>query len=154
MKITIKFVKYQNSSILKEKHFYWIYFPLLCIIKKFLSVLGALKSGLLLHYSHKLLHFIYMYIYIYIFISYIYTHQGIYICNLISHSIEFERSGYYKSELIFCWNEMRKWKFKKFVLLGKFSRDSLLAPEINQPASVYFLHLSEPQNENWSHCHR
>lgn len=24
-------------------------------------------------------------------------------CNLISHSIEFERSGHYKGKLIFCW---------------------------------------------------
>lgn len=73
MKITIKFVKYQNSSILKEKHFYWILFSFIMHHKKFLSVLGALKSGLLLHYSHKLLHFIYMYIYIYIHFIYIYT---------------------------------------------------------------------------------
>lgn len=29
-------------------------------------------------------------------------------CNLISHLLEFERSGYYKGKLIFCWNEMRK----------------------------------------------
>ena len=78
MKITIKFVKYQNSPILKEKIFTEFYFPLLRIIKKFLSVLGALKSGLLLHYSHKLLHFIYIYIYIYIFISYIYIYTKVF----------------------------------------------------------------------------
>ena len=52
-------------------------------------------------YIYTYIHFIYIYIYIY-------KYQDIYICNLISHSIEFERSGYYKGELIFCCNEMRK----------------------------------------------
>ena len=155
MKITIKFVKYQNSPILKEKHFYWILFSFITHHKKIFKCPRSLKVRLAIALQSQITSFhIYIYIYIYIHFIYIYIYQGIYICNLISHSIEFERSGYYKGELIYCWNEIRKWIFKKFVLLGKFSRDSLLAPEINQPASVYFLHLSEPQNENWSHCHR
>lgn len=68
MKITIKFFKYHNSPILKRNILTESYFPLLQIIKIFKHP-RSLKSGSLLCYSHKLLHFTDIYsfhIYVYL----------------------------------------------------------------------------------------
>ena len=74
MKITIKFVKYQNSSILKEKHFYWILFSFIMHHKKFFKCPRSLKVRLAIALQSQITSFhIYVYIYIYSFHIYIHT---------------------------------------------------------------------------------